>query len=46
MIDIKEVLLQWSIIIIKKKSSRGIKNENISKKELAKELHKAIIRKF
>ena len=30
----------------KKKSSSGFKNENMSKKELAKELHKAIIRKF
>ena len=30
----------------KKTSGRGIKNENISNKELAEELHKAIIRKF
>ena len=30
----------------KKNSSSGFKNENMSKKELAKELHKAIIRKF
>ena len=30
----------------KKTSGSGIKNENISNKELAKELHKQIIRKF
>ena len=30
----------------KKTSGRAIKNENISKKELAEELHKPIIRKF
>ena len=30
----------------KKTSGGGIKNENISNKELAKELHKPIIRKF
>ena len=30
----------------KKTSGRGIKNENISNKELAEELHKPIIRKF
>ena len=30
----------------KKISGSGIKNENISKKELAEELHKRIIRKF
>ena len=30
----------------KKISGSGIKNENISKKELAEELHKPIIRKF
>ena len=29
-----------------KKSSRGIKNENISNKQLAEELHKPITRKF
>ena len=29
-----------------KTSGRGIKNENISNKELAEELHKPIIRKF
>ena len=31
---------------IKSSSGRGIKNENISNKELAEELHKPIIRKF
>ena len=30
----------------KKNSGSGIKNENISNKELAEELHKPIIRKF
>ena len=30
----------------KKSSGSGIKNENISKKELAEELHKPVIRKF
>ena len=30
----------------KKTSGRGIKNENISNKELVEELHKPIIRKF
>ena len=30
----------------KKTSGRGIKNENISNKELAEELHKPVIRKF
>ena len=40
-------LLQWSInVLIKKSSDSGIKNENMSNKELAKELHKLVIRKF
>ena len=30
----------------KKTSGRGIKNKNISNKELAKELHRPIIRNF
>ena len=30
----------------KKTSGSGIKNENISNKELAKDLHKPIVRKF
>ena len=32
--------------LIKNTSASGIKNENISIKELAEELHKPIIRKF
>ena len=40
-------LLQWSIHFFDKKTSGGtVKNENISNKELAEELHKPIIRKF
>ena len=47
MMYIKEVLLQWSInFFYKKISSSGIKNENISNNEIAKELHKQVIRKF
>ena len=48
MIDINMDLLQWSIYIFfdKKTSGSGIKNENISNKELAEEIHKPIIRKF
>ena len=42
--DIKEVLLQWFInSLTKKTSGSGIKNENISNKKLAEELHKPII---
>ena len=45
--NIKKVLLQWSInFLIKKSSGRAIKNENISYKELVEELHKTIISKF
>ena len=45
--DIKMDLLQWSkTFLIKKTSGSGIKNENISNKELAEKLHKLIIRKF
>ena len=45
--DIKEVLLQWFITFFDKiTSGSGIKNENISNKELAEEIHKPIIRKF
>ena len=45
--DIKGVLLPWFINFLIKKTSGGvIKNEVISNKELAKELHKSIIRKF
>ena len=47
MMDIKVDLLQWSItFLIKKTSGSGIKNENISNKELVEKLHKLIIRKF
>ena len=47
MMDIKVDLLQWSkTFLIKKTSGSGIKNENISNKELAEKLHKLIIRKF
>ena len=38
---------QWFINFLKKRTSGGgIKNENISNKELAEELHKPIIRRF
>ena len=44
--DINMKLLQWSIYCFDKKSSgSGIKNENISSKELAEEVHKSITRK-
>ena len=44
--DIKEVLLLWSIkFLIKKTSGKGIKNENISNKELAEELYKTFFKK-
>ena len=47
MVDIKELLLQWLInFLIKKSSGSGITNETISNKELGEELHKAIIRNF
>ena len=47
MMDINVDLLQWSVIFLIKKTSGGTdKNENISNKELAKELHKPIIRQF
>ena len=40
-------LLQWSINVFNKKTSgSGIKNEKISNKEIAGELHKTIIRKL
>ena len=46
-IDIKEVLLQWFVSFFDQKTWGGaVKNENVSKKELAEELHKPIIRKF
>ena len=44
--DIKEILIQWFINFLTKKTSiSGIKNGNMSNKELAEELHKPIIRK-
>ena len=47
MMDIREILLQWFMsLLIKKTSGSGIKNENISNTELAEELHKPIIKKF
>ena len=47
MIDINVDLSQWSInFSIKKTSGGGIKDENISNKQLAEELHKPVIRKF
>ena len=47
MMDIKAVLFQWFInVLINKTSDSSFRNENISKKELVKELHKLIIRKF
>ena len=55
MMDINMDLLQWSINLLIKKDSAtrankfagcGIKNENISNKELTEEMHKPIIRKF
>ena len=45
--DINVDLLQWFIIFfIKKASDETVRNEIISNKELAEELHKPIIRKF
>ena len=47
MIDINVDLLQWSVnVLMKKTSGSGIKNENVSNKELAEELHKSIIKTF
>ena len=47
MMDINVDLLQWSINFSKKKTSgETVKNEIISNKELAEELHKPVIRKF
>ena len=45
--DIKGVLLQWVIdFSIRINSGRAIKNKKLSDKELAKELHKPVIKKF
>ena len=47
MIDIKEVLLLWFIIFFDKKSADGSVNIPLEfNEQLAKELHKPIIRKF
>ena len=47
MMDINVDFLQWFInFLIKKILVVVFKNENISNKELAEELHKPIIRKF
>ena len=47
MMNIKVNLFQWFINLFEKNSSGGtIKNENISSKQLAEELHKPIIRKL
>ena len=47
MMDINVDFLQWSIIFFDKKASgSGIKNENMSNKKLAKNLHKPVVRKF
>ena len=47
MVDIKDLLLQWLInFLIKKSSGSGITNETFSNKELGEELHKTIIRNF
>ena len=46
-VDINVDLLQWFInFLIKKTSGGASKNEFMSNKELAEELHKLIIRKF
>ena len=45
--DIKGVLLQWVIdFSIRINSGRAIKNKKLSDKELPKELHKPVIKKF
>ena len=45
--DINVDLHQWFInFLIKKTAGSGVKNENISNKELSEELHKTIIRNF
>ena len=42
--DINVDFLQWSIIFFDKKASgSGIKNENMSNKKLAKNLHKPVV---
>ena len=47
MMGINVDLLQWSLnYLINKTFGSGIRNENISNRELAKELYKPVIRKF
>ena len=47
MMNIKEILLQWSKnFLIKKTAGTGIKNENMSDRRTKEELYKPIIRKF
>ena len=46
MMDMNVDLLHWFIDFWLKKSGGTVKNENISNKELAEELHKSFIRKF
>ena len=47
MMDMKGVLLEGFLYFLIKKTSGGIvKNESVSNKELAEQLHKPIIRKF
>ena len=47
MMDVNVDLLQWFVNFLRKKTSGSvIKDENISKKELAEKLQKRIIRKF
>ena len=46
MMDINVHLLYWFTNFLIKTSGSGIKNENITNKVLAEELHKLIIRKF
>ena len=47
MMDVNVDLLQWYINFFDKQTScSGIKDENMSNKELAEELHKTIIRKL
>ena len=45
--DINRVLFQWFYKVFDIKIAGGaVKNENMSNKELAEQLHKPIIRKF
>ena len=47
MMGINVDLLQWSLnYLINKTFGSGIRTENISNRELAKELYKPVIRKF